>query len=342
MDVGRKLWRCVRPIVVLSAAFFLATVSPAPSQPPDLKTRITDLYAALPVGANDTAAEAWRADAENLRIRLSTLLQNVDQVAAATKRAGELEVLLGKVEVSNSTTLRDAVGKLADQIGKIEDNDPGVAFKNLTTRVVTLTNSVSYSQAGGQFGTLLDALIKLQDTNPQEAVTRRTNDLISAIDKHLSDNAALYSVETVRTQIGALRAKLDNLAPLQARIHILGAEYGDLRRNASASRRCNATAGMIKLCERFRKCEPGENDIAGLCGGYDPAMLADPEIKGVRIYYQCIATSDTGWAQLQNSGNRPNTSTGIEAPITRPNGPYQEVVLRKGTQSFVCSPELRN
>ena len=105
-----------------------------------------------------------------------------------------------------------------------------------------------------------------------------------------------------------IKERLTNLANLNAqirstvqeavgpRVHVVSARYGDIRADAAEGRTCDATAAVVKSCERTSNCTIEEP--SSVCG-YDPVPFAEARHKALVITYSCVVADDDYWNRLQ-------------------------------------------
>jgi hypothetical protein len=253
-----------------------------------------------------------------------------DPVVAFGKRLARLDSLVAtdKFPASHSVVVA-GLTPLARIVGKIEAADPAVKFKSsgetlaaLLKADKTLTGNRSDVLATTQ--QLFPLLEALEVADPVAAIKRRATSTGVVVDTYVKDKP-LKNADEVQKALADLAKKIgDAVTPIVPRIHIIKAKYGDLRPQVSASRRCDATAGMIHQCERMKNCTPPAA-ISDLCGGRDPAPRAPDSTKVVRVSYQCILGNDRDWGAI--TGNPGKILIGVGT---------QEVELSKNTQELAC------
>jgi len=223
---------------------------------------------------------------------LTEALMAIEAIAASARFHNQVKLLQSLSKAVNGVVNKqDAI--YLPELGNIE-------FQTQIASLIAVLETASATPPAVKFNTRAAAISALLDPGGTEKTKAEYQQLIRLI-RETPD--AILNYKTLLARLVAIGGRSSR------RLHILAAEYGDLRKGAKSSRRCNAVAKIRADCQSKASCAiPGTATVENYCG-YDPVPLVDASNKSIAIRYFCMTTSKDGWDMLAIDPYRnPNNS----------------------------------
>ena len=240
----------------------------------------------------------------NSLIDTATDYEGLDRSNAAHRRAQRLLDILNEQVTWRNDPSWDKLENVLKRLETIERMYPISALNRRSNDLQTLVDQLAQGNniSGLTFPTLTTLKASLNalqaKLNPAESVSAQATELTKLISRDGDNIEAITASPIALRKLVSLKKRIEIVVKeaVTPKVHVVKAVYGDIRDSAINARRCDATAALVKSCERANNCTiatPKE-----ICG-YDPVPFTEIRHKALVLSYSCVSADDDYWNLLQ-------------------------------------------